>query len=547
MSDLDNFDRLVLSLNLDERQDLLEKLKGQSNISNEPLYKTTADSVLPAGKIEDEYARLPWYTRFWYSIMGFFKSRTPVEVFADNQVVLLGRRIEEVSPGTYDYQRRLLLAGFHGQIVRLKEAARFFYSALDISVNQDRGGFFAFLASLEIPEVHRHLISETNPEFIAEKNPEISDAELRHAAQGAMEAAFNMISDDHRVTMYFNARSLFCLKQLSSFLYDRVIMAFSTRPSEKGETCSVNVVRELLLSLNDILFSIKNVPPMTLLESLFVFVLQNRAGESGFDFNQEIRMLLVKAGNAISIIRDFNKNIPLTWIIRCSSRDMSISPKEISGGEDWLLNFRDYWRKWVDSHCSEYIIGRRQRALLGSFSMFLNNAELKNLEFVQGRSNPDGFPLKEAFALSFLLSFYSEIFMPEMNPILRSIMLDGDFFHKEHRSEFSLSYDDMLNLEESIKRLEGDISPDGEYGRRYAQARSEMSSIPVKRRKIQIVLEDAAQGAQAIIKHIKISINSIVNILGTFQEKNTALEETMGQLQRLLDLLEEIEAMEGNS
>jgi hypothetical protein len=561
----EKFDRLVSSLSRDERQNLLDKLRNQSNISNEPLY-LPEDEKLPEGNLEAEYARLPWFSRLWYSILSIFRSKSPVDTFADHKVSILGFKIEEKSPGLYDYQRRLLLPPFYRHLEKLREAARFFYTALDSSVNRDKGALFAFLGSLEMPDVHERLQTETYPDFIMEKRPDIQETELRQIALKAMDDALLMINEEYRNVMYFDARSLNCLKELSSFLFDRIIMAFSFDSSEGGETCPANVVREPLASLNNILLSLKVVPPMPLLQSLFVFVLQERSAEHGFDINREIRMLLAKANDSISVIRDFNKNVPLTWIIRCLTRDMSVSPREISGGEDWFVNYREYWKRKVESLFAEHMKERRHRELLDSFRFFLKGRTLRTLENSQTESNPDGIPVKGTYALSFLLTFYSAIFMPDINRFLRPILIDGDFHRKENGIVFAESYNELIKLEDIIKKFERKISTSGDYGERYSQARQEMSALPIKRRKIQIILGEASEEAEKIIQNVREASQNMIDLVngilgrdtrgkydtlvnlarlaGKDNQFNIGLNETVNQFETTLRLLEDIEALE---
>jgi len=559
------FDKLVSSISLDERQNLLERLKNQSNISSAILYFEDKE-VIPARDMDAEFAALPWYSRLGYFILSFFKTKPPVVIFGDNRVATLGQRIDERTPGLYDYQERMLLPAFYRQIEKLKEAARFFYSALDTSVNRDKGVFFAFLGSLEMADVHKRLESDTEPNRIAEKYPEAPEPELRQSAFKAMEDAFTLITEDQRDTMYFAARSLNCLKGLSSFLFDRLIMAFSTKNAQDGPVCSINVVKELLISLNNILLSLKAVPPMTLLESLFIFILQERASEPGFDMNREIRLLLAKAEDSLTVVRDFNKKVPLAWIIRCALRNMSFMPQEISGGEDWFVVYRDYWRRRIDSKFSDFFKDRRRRALLEAFRHFLKGHNLKALVGAQSESNPDGLPVKGAFALSFLLTFYSAVFMPSTNKILRPILIDGEFNKKENRIEFAEGYNNLIKLEDEIKKFDMEISAVGEYGKRYAQARQEVSSLPVKRRKLQIILEDAQEDVEKILASARKASRSMVNLLNGFLGRDqkgkydilnnlasiagkgnefiNGLTEAHQQFQTLVKLLDDIEAME---
>ncbi|MDR1278001.1 MAG: DUF5312 domain-containing protein [Treponema sp.] len=524
--------RLVSELTLEERKNLLEKLKSQSDLSGEPLYEAKEEkSVIQP---EEQYVRLPWYYRIFYIILGFFRGKNPVKVFEDSRIGKLGREIEELSPGLYDYQHAYLLPQFYQSFLDLKEGARFFFTALDASVGRDKGDFYAFLGSLELGEVHRRLQSETDPNIIAEKSPDVSGAEIRQMAFRAMEDAFAAITEEQRNAMYYSARSLHCLKELSSFLYDRVLMAFGFESSVAGQVCSVNVVREMLNSLNNILFSIQSPPPLTLLESLFVFLLQEKAAESGFDVNREMRNLLVRAENALVTIRTFNARVPLTMILRCAGRDMSLSPQAVSGGEDWFLVYREHWKRHIELLFAEYMRLRRHQDLINSFRYFLKGANLKILDNVVSEANPDGLAIPEALSLSFLLTFYSAVFMGDVNKVLRPILIDGEFYKRENRTEFTEAYNDLIKLENDIKKFELNISPSGDYGKRYVLAKQDMSSLPIKRRKIQIVLQDASGEAGGIISSARSAVRSMINILnGILGKDSTGKYDTLGNLSQL--------------
>ena len=559
------FDKLASNLPLDERQSLLEKLKSHSSIPEGILYFDDREDVFQ-GDMKTEFAALPWYSRLWYFILSFFKAKPPAVIYGDYRVSNLGQKINQRSPQMYNYQQRMLLSDFYHQVQKLKDAARFFYTALDISVNRDKGAFFAFLASLELPNIHKRIEAETTPNIIVENRAEMPEMELRQIAFKAMDDELALINGEQRDTMYSAARSLSCLKGLSSFLFDRLVMAFNVKDTQKGATCSANIVKELLLTLNNILFSLKTVPPMTLLQSLFVFILQERSDEPGFDINREIRLLLAKAEEALAVIRDFNRKVPLAWIIRCSTRNMSFVPQEISGGEDWFLVYRDYWRRRIETSFADYFKDRRRKEILESFRHFLKGQPLQELDNIQSDRNSYGLPVKGAFALSFLLTFYSVIFMPSINKILRPILIDGQFSRKENRVEFTEAYNNLMKLEEEIKKFEHEVSLSGEYGKRYLQARQEVAVLPVKRRRIQIVLEDAREDAEKILEPVRKACRSMVNfssallepdikakndiltnfpsITGKGSEYTDSLKEAREQFQVVIKLLDDIQVME---
>lgn len=481
-------------------------------MSDEPLY-TEDGKVVPAFDMEDQFTKLPWYSRLWYLFLSFFKSKPSLKIFEENQVAFLGNKIDEKSPGLFDYENNILLPVFYRQIQRLKDASHFFYSALDTGVNRDKGAFFAFLGSLEMPDVHNRLQEVTDPAYFTGINPGITELELRQSAFREMDDALALITGEYRNTMYINARSLYCLMGLASFLYDRLLVAFEYKSSIGGETCSAGVVKDLLISLNNTLLSLKTIPPMPLLESLFVFAMQEKAKEPGFDIGRETRALLARAESSLTVIREFNKQVPLTWILRCCTKNMSFLPVEVSGGEDWFVVYRDFWKRRFESLYSEYTKNRRQSDLLDSFRYFLKGKSLKTLANIQSGTDPGGMPIKGGFALAFLYTFYSVVFMPDINWVLRPILIDGDFVNKDNRLEFAENYNNLIKLEDEIKKFEMEISPVGDYGERYSIAKQEMSSLQIKRRKIQIVVEEAQDDARKILERAREASKSMVNIL----------------------------------
>jgi hypothetical protein len=337
------------------------------------------------------------------------------------------------------------------------------------------------------------------------------------------------------------------------------------------------MVREMLGSLNNILFSLRDPPPLTLLESLFIFILQEKSDGPGFDTEQEIQNLLRQAEKAVIIIRNFNRRIPLTRILRCGSRDMSLSPKTVSGGEDWFAVYRDYWKRRVEEQFAAYQLARRRRDILNSFQEFFKGAELKLLSGAaapgsftgSSGTNPEGFPLQEDFALAFLRTFHSSLFMGEMNRVLKLIADEGKFFKPETHAKFIQGYHDLIQIEDDIRELEGKIAPSGEYGKRYTLVKQDMSALTVKQRKIQMVADEASEEAGKIIGRVREAAAVMIGILrgilkkepkgrneflvnlanftgegSTFTDDITA---AIRQFQRVLELLDDIDAMESGS
>jgi hypothetical protein len=532
MEEAGTLNRLVSRLSLAERKELLSKLENQSLIAKGPLYHDTDDSEF-TGNAEQRFSKLSIFLRIWYYILGFFKSQTPLAIFKNKELSKLSREVEVKAAGFYNAAQGYLLPQFYDAIGRLKANSRFFYSALDAGFNRDKGAFYGFLGSLEMEDIHSRLVSETDPAVIADKNPELAESALRQIAQKEFDDAMLVITEEQRNRMYANARSLVCLRQLSSFLYDRFIMAFTNDANFGGMVCRAVVVRDALGSLNNILFSLKDCPSMSLLESLFIFILQEQGPGVSADVQQETQKLLTQAETSIAAIRDFNRKIPLTLITRIAAKDVSLTPKAVSGGEDWFLLYKDHWKHHIDTVFFAYFGNRRRRELRKAFANFFGDTELKSLENAESETKPDGLPVVRADSLGFLLTFHSGVFMTTLNPFLRTVLIDGEFYKKDNKLEYTENYNELIKLDDIIGQFDRNLSPGGDWGKRYTQTKNEMSALTVKRRKLQVIQEEIDEQANAIVDRSVLAMSGMVKILnGITDREPEGKYDTLSNLSR---------------
>ncbi|MDR1785392.1 MAG: DUF5312 domain-containing protein [Spirochaetaceae bacterium] len=562
MTERGKFDLLVSGLSPAERQDLLEKLTGQGNITTEPLYIDEISEEHILG-IQEMYAQLPGHSRFWLFILSLFQARPPVKIFEDQQIARIGREINRSSPLLFDYKQGRLLALFHTQVEKLKNASHFFFTALDAGFNQDKGAFFGFLGSLEMPNAHNDLEACADPESLSDYTPGASEKELRQAALKNMEDVMTSLSEELRDTMYDDIRYLYCLQKLVAFPFNRLLKSFSLSPGIGGYSCYVAMVTGMLSSLNDILHSLRDFPPMPLLESLFIFLLQEKSQEGAMNTDTLVRMLLRNAEESLQLIREFNRQVPLTKILRCAERNITLSPREVSGGEDWLVVYREYWRRRLEDAFAEYRRSHRKQKLAMLCGDVLNGTAIQPMANVATEANPTGIPLKGSFCISFLAAFYYGVFMGEINKILEPIFIYGEFYHKDNRNKFMESYNDLIKLEDDIRAFETKISPNGIIGRQFIQAMEDVSDPRVKRRKVLAVTEEASRDASLIVASARQSsqtmagilegilkydtLSKIPKLLGPEQEFMGHIDFAVKKFQTVLQILDEGEALENET
>jgi hypothetical protein len=463
--------------------------------------------------------KLPWHLRFSYFLKGLFHNKPKSAVFEEDEINKLGKQIQKTSPGILDYKEGLLLSGFHSLAMELKDAARFFYTALDLGFNRDKSGFIAFLASLEMEPTHLLLLGEASPESMKEGVPE---AEMISYSLKAMEEALKNITETQRANMQKDIASLNALKELSSFQFDKLLLSFTNSRSIKC-AASIKPLTEMLSALNNILFSLKEPPSLTLLESLFIFELKGQGKESASQIDHDMQELLGKAEHSITAIRDFNKKIPLTKLIRFARKDLSFSPQQIPSGEDWFTIYRDYWKREIETSIGDFCRQKKYAEVVQLYQTSYNNAKIKFLENVASEANPKGFPLPESIALSFLQSFYLDIFLQNLFGILNTVNTEGVFAKMENRNELSEALHTLKIVSEDITIFAHKLSHAGDYGKRYMQAGLTGSSAE-KAKKIQMVKDGASKEAKNLIMRMASAILSINNVLGGVLKTNPSIK-----------------------
>jgi len=514
MTERSIFDVLVSELSTDERRDLLERITRGSQISGEPLYPP---SSLPRAEHADYDSRLTdlgFLPRLVLFLRSVFRGKSREELIREDDLKEIARMVEATFPGLVDRRRSLLLAPFAGELRRLRDSARFFYETLDRSVEKDRASFYAFLAWLELADVHRRLLEETDPFQVEARLPHVEESELRSTLMSSYDLILSSLEEGGRKAMYNHVRSVLFLKRLSGFLFERLLGAFRSGTGPEGSEAAAFVeARDLLLDLGDILFSMSTPPGASLMTALFAFVEREEIGRPGGDPEAALNADIAKAQSALERIRLFNSRVPLGELLRLVSGDPEYTPRELAGGEDWLALYRSFWRERIESRLDEWRNDRRYRELAEEISRFVGQPGLRHFDHISREGSETSPPIGQELALSFIEAFYSGPFARELNRVLKILLVDGEFYRKDNRLEFTDAYDALLRVPETVALLDSRLAPEGDLGSTWAQARTEMAPLPIKRRRTQAIARGAEEEAERAVRDTGRALTTMVRVL----------------------------------
>jgi len=115
--------------------------------------------------------------------------------------------------------------------------------------------------------------------------------------------------------------------------------------------------------------------------------------------------------------------------------------------------------------------------------------------------------------LRFLEAFYHKTFLADINRVLKTVLLEGEFYKRDNRIDFTDAYNEILQTGDQLKKLDSRLSPEGELGTAYVQARGELASTQIKKRKIESAMKAAETEAESILVRITDSIGRMHEIL----------------------------------
>ncbi len=497
MGNATTFEALALELSPSERSELLGRLQNGFTVSTEPLYEHPANLERPVD-FKAVYRDMGLITRLIISIRSLLGQGSIEDLIKERFVHAIIKRVDAIAPGLIEARRGVLNESFYRELSSLKGAARYFYDILDRTLEKNRAAFFAFFASLELEEIHNELSIEADPYSYAERNSLAADSEVRAGITQAMDSAISRIGDDQRRSLYKDVKNLHVLKKLSGFLFDRFLIAFQTNSSGLREV-SMYAVADQLAELASILTSLDQAPSKKLMESIIGFALNDEVGREGFNLEDAVKRELASAEKALAIIRDFNARVPLEDILKIANQDPNWQCASTGGGEDWFAIFKAYWKERIDKRFQRYSAERRIALLESEIQNLVGSDPPTSFINLSETGNDTIPPVRFARALRFLEAFYQQVFLGEINKSLKTILLDGEFYKRDNRMDFTDAYNQLLQTGDALKRLDARLAPNGELGYTYIQSKGEMSSTQIKRRKVESAIKTANNEAESIL------------------------------------------------
>lgn len=507
-----NFDNLVSQMSSEERKELLAKMRPfEADPEINSLQSVKNPSMLAEDvKIDEGLRRESLLYRIILWLRAIFSSTTVEQLYNDDKIMTLYRKINQEYPGLLDYKGKLLLGIFYEKLVDLKRAADFFRPYLD-EIYKNIGAFYVYLGSFLAPKVTEDMNNDVDPNNLGlEREVTI---ELRTSFLRKMDDIIKGIPSDQRVALYNCASSVEWLYQFSRLPFERFISSFSSGITD-SQVARFETVSSELNSFAKILCNGKTVPSEAL-ESIYLYSAKRIVTMDSVATDDESRAkeFMDKASSCMTIIHMFVTTVPLRYVNKIIYGNIQWTCEQFAGAEDWFLKYKEHWKKLFDDQWDQWLKAKRKSEMNSQLKANFGIDEIPLFPHRPWADMWGGIAFHFENTAGFLYWFTANKMHSSSEP-LKTLLLEGQFVNDENRQEFADTLNTLDYVSTSMYNMAQNISPSGQTGMVFEKLSADrMRTIPAQQRIDSLMLEHETN-IQKIKDDFCKCARSIRNILG---------------------------------
>ena len=497
------FDRLAREISREERRSLLLKIGETQDLNEEPMRLDDTSTSQPV-LLDREFAELSIFARLKIIIVGFFTGRGRTRITEEFLLHKIQRKVERAASGLFDFRRELVSPKMYQSIAKLRSAMDVFKRPLMRAMEGDKPDFYALLGKLEFEDIQSRLETELVPERLSNLSPEALPVEIKRQMDSIFEGILGDIVPDRRRRMIAHTTALARLKTLVRYPYDRILNLFPPGEHGAGGGASIRQLKAPLLELGDALYAFQSPPSTTLLETLFLFELQDSISDDDNRLELELTERMDRAAAALDIVRKINTDIPWTYLLKALSEDIQYAPRPMSGGEDWFRIFKAFWKDRLGIQFSVWADRKRLSELLRGLTVLWGFDLIPLIPGYRGVEFPENIQPRHESSFAAVRALFLELFQGRLYHALNLVKIDGKFYKKDNRREYEEAFGRFLRIPDKVRTFENRLRPEGEYGIRHGNLRREASAG-----------EDTVDRFRDLVVHLdRESQNIVVPVIG---------------------------------
>lgn len=458
-----SFDELVAGISSDERKYLLAKIN-QNREHSFPLVQPAreeTDSFTLDIKLNSE----SFLYKLFLWIRSLISKKHKLEIYNDDLIRTLARKINKNHPGIVDMQNGLILSLFYEKLKELKNAADFFKPYFNI-FNENPGKFYVFMSTFIAPEIASSINAEADPYSVPFEKE--GTKEVRSYLLKKMEGILKDIPQKSRAVMYDAVKSLNWLKRFSELPYTHFLAQFTAIVSE-NYTCPFTNAQTDFNALANVLSDARSIPNEAL-EALFLFP-QRKGGatvELDQDTEKSMREFLSKSAAGISMVQMFISTVPFFALGKVIFSDYDWQIETFGGAEDWFVKFKEEWKIVFDERWESWLRDRKKSQLADVLMEKFGILSFPELPYRPWANLWGGVPFRCEMTGGFLY-WFATVKYEEIMGVLNVLVLEGVFLNNDNRAEFSEAMNKFAEINHQVQLFGESLNEKGSVGSVFAK------------------------------------------------------------------------------
>lgn len=458
-----SFDELVAGISSDERKYLLAKIN-QNREHSFPLVQPAREET-DGFTLDIKLNSESFLYKLFLWIRSLISKKHKLEIYNDDLIRALARKINKNHPGIVDMQNGLILSLFYEKLKELKNAADFFKPYFNI-FNENPGKFYVFMSTFIAPEIASSINAEADPYSVPFEKE--GTKEVRSSLLKKMEGILKDIPQKSRAVMYDAVKSLNWLKRFSELPYTHFLAQFTAIVSE-NYTCPFTNAQTDFNALANVLSDARSIPNEAL-EALFLFP-QRKGGatvELDQDTEKSMREFLSKSAAAISMVQMFISTVPFFALGKVIFSDYDWQIETFGGAEDWFVKFKEEWKIVFDERWESWLRDRKKSQLADVLMEKFGILSFPELPYRPWTNLWGGVPFRCEMTGGFLY-WFATVKYEEIIGVLNVLVLEGVFLNNDNRAEFSEAMNKFAEINHQVQLFGESLNEKGSVGSVFAK------------------------------------------------------------------------------
>lgn len=458
-----SFDELVAGISSDERKYLLAKIN-QNREHSFPLVQPAREET-DGFTLDIKLNSESFLYKFFLWIRSLISKKHKLEIYNDDLIRTLARKINKNHPGIVDMQNGLILSLFYEKLKELKNAADFFKPYFNI-FNENPGKFYVFMSTFIAPEIASSINAEADPYSVPFERE--GTKEVRSSLLKKLEGILKDIPQKSRAVMYDAVKSLNWLKRFSELPYTHFLAQFTAIVSE-NYTCPFTNAQTDFNALANVLSDARSIPNEAL-EALFLFP-QRKGGatvELDQDTEKSMREFLSKSAAGISMVQMFISTVPFFALGKVIFSDYDWQIETFGGAEDWFVKFKEEWKIVFDERWESWLRDRKKSQLADVLMEKFGILSFPELPYRPWANLWGGVPFRCEMTGGFLY-WFATVKYEEIIGVLNVLVLEGVFLNNDNRAEFSEAMNKFAEINHQVQLFGESLNEKGSVGSVFAK------------------------------------------------------------------------------